>query len=73
MVWCVGRRVGRAVGHRLIVATHLARRDNVAARRVLRRYRDAVHDLGVDPSEATRMVERLLERLPWPSASETCS
>jgi LuxR family maltose regulon positive regulatory protein len=52
------------VGHRLIVATHLARGDNLPARRALQRYRDAVHDLGVDPSEATRMVERLLERLP---------
>ena len=49
-------------GHRLIIATHRARGDNLAARRALQRYRDAVHDLGVDTSEATMMVERLLER-----------
>ena len=51
-------------GHRLIVATHRARGDTLAARRALQRYRDAVHDLGVDTSEATMMVERLLESLP---------
>jgi LuxR family maltose regulon positive regulatory protein len=51
-------------GHRLIVATHRARGNNLAARRALQRYRDAVHDLGVDASEATMMVERLLDSLP---------
>ena len=50
--------------HRLVVATHRARGDNLAARRALQRYRDAVHDLGVDTSEATMMVERLLDSLP---------
>ena len=50
--------------HRLIVATHRAQGDNLAARRALQRYRDAVHDLGVDTSEATMMVERLLDSLP---------
>ena len=51
-------------GHRLIVAAHRAQGDNLAARRALQRYRDAVHDLGVDTSEATLMVERLLDSLP---------
>jgi DNA-binding SARP family transcriptional activator len=46
-------------GHRLIVATHLARGDNLPARRALQRYRDAVHDLGVDPAR----------RRGWSSAS----
>jgi hypothetical protein len=51
-------------GHRLVVATHRARSGTLAARRALQRYRDAVHDLGVDTGEATMMVERLLESLP---------
>jgi LuxR family transcriptional regulator, maltose regulon positive regulatory protein len=51
-------------GHRLIVATHRAQGDGLAARRALQRYRDAVHDLGVDTSEATAMVERLVDSLP---------
>lgn len=50
--------------HRLIVATHRARGDNLAARRALHRYREAVHELGVDPGEATLMVERLLDSIP---------
>ncbi len=51
-------------GHRLIVAAHRARGDNLAARRALQRYRDAVHELGLDTREATVMVERLLDSLP---------
>jgi DNA-binding SARP family transcriptional activator len=51
-------------GHRLVVAAHRARGDDLAARRALQRYREAVHDLGVDTSEATMMVERLLDNLP---------
>lgn len=47
-------------GHRLVVATHRARGDNLAARRALHRYREAIHELGLDPGEATLMVERLL-------------
>ncbi|HEY8525057.1 MAG TPA: BTAD domain-containing putative transcriptional regulator [Acidimicrobiales bacterium] len=54
----------REGAHRLVVATHVARRDQLAARRALRRYRDAVRELGIDPGEATLMVERLLESLP---------
>lgn len=51
-------------GHRLVVAAHRAQGDNLAARRALQRYRNAAHDLGVDTSEATMMVERLLDSLP---------
>jgi LuxR family maltose regulon positive regulatory protein len=54
----------RDAAHRLVVATHVARQDQLAARRALRRYRDAVDELGVDASEATLMVERLLDSLP---------
>jgi DNA-binding SARP family transcriptional activator len=50
--------------HRLVVAAHRARGDNLAARRALQRYQDAVRDLGLDTSEATLMAERLLESLP---------
>lgn len=53
-------------GHRLVVATHRARDDHLAARRALHRYREAIHELGLDPAEATVMVERLLDSLPPP-------
>jgi DNA-binding SARP family transcriptional activator len=46
--------------HRLVVAAHRADGDDLAARRALGRYREAIRDLGFDPDEATRMVERLL-------------
>jgi LuxR family maltose regulon positive regulatory protein len=46
--------------HRLVVATHSARHDAVAARRALVRYREAIGELGLSPDEATLMVERLL-------------
>jgi DNA-binding SARP family transcriptional activator len=47
--------------HRLLVAAHLANHDDLAARRALGRYREAIHDLGFSPGEATLMVERLLD------------
>jgi LuxR family maltose regulon positive regulatory protein len=50
--------------HRLVVATHLARRDRLAARRALHRYRDEIGELGLDRDETTLMVERLLDSLP---------
>ena len=49
--------------HRLVVATHFANRDESAARRALRRYREANDELGLDPGESTLMVERLLDSL----------
>ncbi len=50
--------------HRLVVATHRAAGNELAARRSLNRYRAAIHELGLGPDEATLMVERLLDRLP---------
>jgi LuxR family maltose regulon positive regulatory protein len=50
--------------HRLGVAAHRAKGDDLAARRALRRYRDAIGELGLGPDEATLMVERLLDGLP---------
>ncbi len=47
--------------HRLVVAARRASGDNLAARRALGRYHETVRDLGFTPSEATRMVERLLD------------
>ena len=47
--------------HRLVVAAHRATGDDLAARRALGRYREAIHDLGFGPDEATLMVERLLD------------
>ena len=60
----------REAAHRLVVATHLARGDDLAARRALRRYREAIDELGIDPGEATLMVERLVDTLP-PRASRS--
>jgi len=48
--------------HRLIVASHLARDDELAARLALRRYGEATAELGVTPNETTRMVERLVDQ-----------
>lgn len=50
--------------HRLVVATHRAAGNDLAARRALRRYRAAIRELGLSPDEATLMVERLLDQLP---------
>jgi LuxR family maltose regulon positive regulatory protein len=50
--------------HRLVVAIHRATGDHMAARRALARYRDAIHELGMGPDEATLMVERLLDSVP---------
>ena len=50
--------------HRLVVATHRAAGNDLAARRSLNRYRAAIDELGLSPDEATLMVERLLDRLP---------
>jgi DNA-binding SARP family transcriptional activator len=50
--------------HRLVVAAHRAAGDDLAARGALRRYRAAIHELGLAPDEATLMVGRLLDRLP---------
>jgi DNA-binding SARP family transcriptional activator len=47
--------------HRLVVAAHRATGDDLAARRALGRYREAIHDLGLGPDEATLMVARLLD------------
>jgi LuxR family maltose regulon positive regulatory protein len=49
--------------HRLVVATHRAAGDDLAARGALSRYRAAIHDLGLSPDEATLMVERLLDQV----------
>ena len=46
--------------HRLVVAAHRAAGDDLAARRALGRFREALDDLGIAPDEATLMVERLL-------------
>jgi DNA-binding SARP family transcriptional activator len=45
-------------GHRLVIAAHLARGDRAAARRALTRCHAALDDLGVEPDEATVMLER---------------
>jgi len=50
--------------HRLVVATHQAAGNNLAARRALHRYRGAIREVGLSPDEATLMVERLLDSLP---------
>jgi len=47
--------------HRLVVAANHALGDDLAARRALGRYREAVREIGLDPDEATLMIERLLE------------
>jgi DNA-binding SARP family transcriptional activator len=47
--------------HRLLVAAHRAGGDDVAARRALTRYRVAMDEIGVEPDEATLMVERLVD------------
>jgi DNA-binding SARP family transcriptional activator len=50
--------------HRLVVATHQAAGNNLAARRALQRYRAAIREVGLSPDEATLMVERLVDSLP---------
>jgi DNA-binding SARP family transcriptional activator len=50
--------------HRLVVAAHRATGNDVAARRALQRYREAIREVGLSPDEATLMVERLLDSLP---------
>lgn len=50
--------------HRLVVATHRAGGNNLAAHAALRRYRAASREAGLTSDEATLMVERLLESLP---------
>lgn len=47
--------------HRLAVAAHRSNNDELAARRALDRYHDAVREIGFSPSEATRLAERLVE------------
>ena len=54
--------------HRLVVAAHRAAGFGLSAQRALRRYREAIGELGLTPDQATLMVERLLESLP---ASDT--
>jgi LuxR family maltose regulon positive regulatory protein len=54
----------REGAHRLVVAAHRAAGDDLAARKALTRYREAITDLGIDPGEATLMVERLLDAGP---------
>ena len=48
--------------HRLVVASHAD--DDLAARRALARYREAIRELGLSPDETTLMVERLLDNMP---------
>lgn len=50
--------------HRLVVAGHRAAGFNLAAQQALRRYREAVRELGMSPNQATLMVERLVDSLP---------
>ena len=50
--------------HRLVVAGHQAVGNDLAARRALRRYREAIRELGLGPDEATLMMERLLDAVP---------
>jgi LuxR family maltose regulon positive regulatory protein len=50
--------------HRLVVAAHRVAGDDLAARRALQRYREAIREVGLSPDEATLMVERLLDSLP---------
>ena len=50
--------------HRLVVAANHARGDDLAARRALARYREAIHEIGLSPDEATLMVARLLDESP---------
>ncbi|HEY8546911.1 MAG TPA: BTAD domain-containing putative transcriptional regulator [Acidimicrobiales bacterium] len=50
--------------HRLVVAGHRAAGFNLAAQQALRRYREAVRELGMSPDQATLMVERLVDSLP---------
>ena len=50
--------------HRLVVASHRAAGFSLDAQRALRRYREAIRELGLTPDQATLMVERLLESLP---------
>jgi LuxR family maltose regulon positive regulatory protein len=58
--------------HRLVVAGHYTNGNDLAARQALHRYRDAIHELGLDPGEATLMVERLLDGLqPEPPSAAT--
>lgn len=47
--------------HRLAVAAHRANHDELAARRAIGRYHDAVRELGVSPTEAARLAARLHE------------
>lgn len=51
-------------GHRLLVASHRANSDDLSVRRALDRYEEAAREHGFSPSEATRMVERLLGSVP---------
>ena len=46
--------------YRLLIAVHLARNDRPAARRGLERCFGMLDDLGVDPEDETRMLERRL-------------
>jgi DNA-binding SARP family transcriptional activator len=47
--------------HRLVVAAHRVAGDDLAARRALARFREALGELGITPDESTLMVERLLD------------
>jgi DNA-binding SARP family transcriptional activator len=50
--------------HRLVVAIHRAAGNHLAAHAALRRYRTRAREVGLDPDEATLMLERLLKNLP---------
>jgi LuxR family maltose regulon positive regulatory protein len=55
--------------HRLVVASHRAAGNDLAARKSLNRFRAAIGELGLSPDEATLMVERLLDELPTVSSA----
>jgi DNA-binding SARP family transcriptional activator len=45
-------------GHRLVIASHLARGDRASARRALERCHRALDEMGVEPADLTVMLER---------------
>lgn len=51
-------------GHRLLIATHRAADDRLAARRATNHYRSSLNELGIDSDEANVLVRRMLDNLP---------
>jgi LuxR family transcriptional regulator, maltose regulon positive regulatory protein len=48
-------------GHRLLIATHRAADDRLAARRAANRYLSSLNELGIDSDKANVLVQRMLE------------